>query len=235
MESSQATPKPADGIWLSLDTCGALGSVALGRWRQGNLEVLAHTELDGRNLSSTLVGSIAEILNRAGVKKPDGIVVVRGPGSFTGVRVGLAVVKGLAEAWAVPVVVATGLELMADKAGVNSAAMDAHRQEIFLRVPNLESGSEAPEMLAGDEELTAMEARPALIAVCDDKATDLLAACWPGVEQLRVEPPNAVDALQFCGKRIAMGDHADLALLDGHYLRRSDAEIFGRPTVKQPV
>jgi tRNA threonylcarbamoyladenosine biosynthesis protein TsaB len=37
----------------------------------------------------------------------------------------------------------------------------------------------------------------------------------------------AADALQFAAPQVAAGKFADAALLDGHYLRRSDAEIFG--------
>jgi len=201
----------------------------LGTWRQGTLELLAHTELDGRSLSSTLVGAIAELLSRASVKKPDGIVVIYGPGSFTGVRLGVAAVKGLAEAWMVPVVVVSGLELMAAKAGVSAAAQDAHRQEVFLRI----AGPKTVEMLAGADELAAMDPRPDRIAVCDDKAVALLQECWPAVALVRVEPVTAMDALNFCRDRIVSGEVADIASLDGHYLRRSDAEIFGNPVGKQ--
>ena len=229
MESSQAASTPANGIWLGLDTCGILGSIALCRWRQGEFDLLAQTELDGRSLSSTLVGAIAELLNRASVKKPDGIVVIYGPGSFTGVRLGVAAVKWLAEAWMVPVVVVSGLELMAAKAGVSAAAQDAHRQEVFLRVAQ----SERMEMLAGAEELAAIEPKPDRVAVCDDKAVALLQACWPSVALVRIEPVTATDALTFCRDRIASGEVADIASLDGHYLRRSDAEIFGNPVGKQ--
>jgi tRNA threonylcarbamoyladenosine biosynthesis protein TsaB len=231
MESSQESSAGIAGIWLGLDTCGVVGSVALASWKEGQLEVLAQTELEGRSLSSTLVGAIGELLARVGVKKPDGIVVVQGPGSFTGVRVGLAAVKGLAEAWAVPVVTVSGLELLAAKAGVSAAAQDAHRQEIFLRVAG--NCAETTETLVGAEELRAADNRPAQIAVCDDKAAGLLLACWPDVAQIRIEPANAADTLRFCRGRIEAGVSVDLASLDGHYLRRSDAEIFGTPTGKQ--
>jgi len=228
METSQAPATLVASNWLSLDTCGDLGSLALGRWVEGNLEVLAKAQLDGRSLSSTLVGAIADLLRTAGVKKPEGIVLVYGPGSFTGVRLGVAAVKGLAEAWAVPVVVVSGLELLAAKAGVDAAAQDAHRQEVFLRLPDFGAASAALEMLAGAEEMTAMEARPAQISVCDDKATAVLAACWPGASLVRTDPVTAVDALKYCRARIEAGESVDLASLDGHYLRRSDAEIFGK-------
>jgi tRNA threonylcarbamoyladenosine biosynthesis protein TsaB len=46
---------------------------------------------------------------------------------------------------------------------------------------------------------------------------------------VRTEAPTAADAFRLCAPRVAAGEFADLALLDGHYLRRSDAEIFGDP------
>jgi tRNA threonylcarbamoyladenosine biosynthesis protein TsaB len=42
-----------------------------------------------------------------------------------------------------------------------------------------------------------------------------------------VDAPTAADALRLCVSRVAAGEFVDLALLDGNYLRRSDAEIFG--------
>jgi tRNA threonylcarbamoyladenosine biosynthesis protein TsaB len=42
-----------------------------------------------------------------------------------------------------------------------------------------------------------------------------------------VAPPTSADALLLAAPRILSGSFADTALLDGHYLRRSDAEIFG--------
>ena len=49
-------------------------------------------------------------------------------------RVGLAAVKGLAEAAGIPVVALSRLEVLAAKAGVPAAALDAHRQEVYLRL-----------------------------------------------------------------------------------------------------
>jgi tRNA threonylcarbamoyladenosine biosynthesis protein TsaB len=48
-----------------------------------------------------------------------------------------------------------------------------------------------------------------------------------GAELVRCEAPNAGDAIEICVLELASRKFADLALLDGHYLRRSDAEIFG--------
>ena len=214
---------------LAIDTCGPSGSVALGRQAGGVVEILGQIELAGRSYSATLVAAVSELLAREGVelRKLDTMVAVNGPGSFTGVRVGLSAVKGLAEGTRIPVAAVSRLEVLAWKAGVPSSALDAHRHEVFLRVsgPSLETR----ELLAGAQELAAIAPAPRRIAVCDDAAAALLGAAWLGAELVRVAAPTAGDALRLCADRVTASKFVDLALLDGHYLRRSDAEIFGEP------
>ncbi len=214
-------------LLLGIDTCGPTGSVTLGRLIDGAVEIVGQVELEGRSYSSTLVSAVGELLAAGGVKlnQLHAMVAVHGPGSFTGVRVGLSAVKGLAEPGRIRVVAVSRLEVLASKAGAGSAALDAHRQEIFLRLAN-EAGA-SRELLAGAEELAAIAPADGQIALCDDAAAALVAAAWPAVRVIRTEAPNAADALKLCWERVAAGDFVDLALLDGHYLRRSDAEIFG--------
>jgi tRNA threonylcarbamoyladenosine biosynthesis protein TsaB len=160
------------------------------------------------------------------------IVAVNGPGGFTGVRVGLAAVKGLAEAAQIPVVAVSRLEVLAAKAGVQAAAMDAHRHEVYLRVGGPDG--QARELLAGTAELAGIDPAPQHIAVCDEDAAALLGSAWPATELVRTAAPTAADALRLCASRAAAGEFVDLALLDGNYLRRSDAEIFGDPDTPRP-
>jgi tRNA threonylcarbamoyladenosine biosynthesis protein TsaB len=133
----------------------------------------------------------------------------------------------MAEGASLPLLAVSRLEVLAAKAGIASAALDAHRGEIFLRIG--EPGGARRELLAGAQELAELGAVPAHIAVCDDGAANLLHSVWPAAELVKVAAPTAADALELCAPRVAAGDFADLALLDGHYLRRSDAEIFGDP------
>ena len=241
---------------LGVDTCGPAGSVALARIHGGNAHILGQRELAGRTYSATLVAAVGEILREFGVKLRDlgAIVVVNGPGSFTGVRVGLSAVKGLAEPGRIPVVASSRLAVLAVKTGVASAALDAHRQEVFLRV--VDADGTARELLAGAEELAELKqgasasdssqvskgGRPSdelragsgapevmnvPIAVCEDAAATLLERVWPEARLVRVGAPSAADAIALCAGRVLAADFADLAMLDGHYLRRSDAEIFG--------
>src|ERR1700722_643818 len=120
---------------LGGDTCGPAGSVALGRIEGKKARILGQKELAGRSYSATLIASVGDLLAEQAEKLASlhAIVVVNGPGSFTGVRVGLSAVKGLAEPAQIPVIAVSRLAVLAAKAGVRSAAIDAHRQEVFLR------------------------------------------------------------------------------------------------------
>ena len=218
-------PDSADKSLLALgiDTCGAAGSVALGRLRGDAVEILGQVELEGRTYSARLVSAVGDLLVGHGVKLRDlgCIVAVNGPGSFTGVRVGLSAVKGFAMGAGTPVTAISRLAVLAAKAGADAAALDAHRGEVFLRV-------ESEEQLAGAEKLAAMAA-PMHVAVCDEAAEKLLAEVWPSAKLVHVDAPTAADALRHAVPCILAKDFVDLALLDGNYLRRSDAEIHFGP------
>lgn len=212
---------------LSVDTCGPSGSVALGRLAGRDLEILGETELAGRTYSATLVVAVSELLAANGVTLKDlgGLIAVSGPGSFTGIRVGLSAIKGLADGAQLPVVAVSRLLVLSRKVGVPSCALDAHRGEIYLRVE--EMGQPPRELLAGRDELAGIHPAPVRVAVCDDSAAAMLAQAWPTAQLVRCVAPLASDALRLGESRLIAGIYEDLALLDGNYLRRSDAEIFG--------
>jgi tRNA threonylcarbamoyladenosine biosynthesis protein TsaB len=223
---------PEPRLILAIDTCGPSGSVALGRLAGRDLEILRQIELAGRSYSATLVAAVGDLLQSAGFEVRDlgGIVVVNGPGSFTGVRVGVSAVKGLAEGAQTPVVAVSRLEVLSRKAGAPSSALDAHRGEVYLRLERL--GSNPVEILAGSRELASIAPPPLRVAVCDGAAAPL-AAAWPETQILSTSAPLAADALRLGEARLTAGAVVDLALLDGHYLRRSDAEIFGNEVAVQ--
>ncbi len=231
MPSSALIPAPI----LAIDTCGSFGSVALGRLAGRDLEILGEAELEARTYSATLIGAVRDVLRAAGAQIGDlgGIVAVNGPGSFTGVRMGLSAVKGLAEATRIPVVTLSRLQILARKAGAPSSALDAHRGELFLRLER--AGRDPDESLAGVRELAAIDPAPLRVAICEDAAAGMLAPAWPATQLVRTVPPTARDALRLGESRLVAGAFVDLALLDGHYLRRSDAEILGAEIFGEPV
>jgi tRNA threonylcarbamoyladenosine biosynthesis protein TsaB len=215
-------------LLLGIDTCGPAGSVALARLAGAQVEILGERALAGKSYSATLVKAVEELLVEAGVPAAVlmAVVVTSGPGSFTGVRVGLSAAKGLAEATGLPVAAASRLAVLAAKAGTGSAALDAHRSEVFLRLAS--AGGETRELLTGAPELAALDLTGGPVAVCDAAAAELLKKLCAGVELRLVEAPTAADVLRFAAERVAAGEFDDVERLDGHYLRRSDAEIFWR-------
>jgi tRNA threonylcarbamoyladenosine biosynthesis protein TsaB len=214
-------------LLLGIDTCGPSGSVALAALAGSKLKMLGQTELSGRTYSATLVDAVAALLTRAGMPlcRVNAIVAVVGPGSFTGVRVGLSAVKGLAEPAKTRVAGVSRLEVLAAKADVQSAALDAHRREVFLRLAG--KAPKTQELLAGKDDLIQMSPPRGPIGVCDDIAAALLHSAWPDAHLVHVAPPSAMDAIHLALPQVLAGEFVDAALLDGHYLRRSDAEIFG--------
>jgi tRNA threonylcarbamoyladenosine biosynthesis protein TsaB len=220
-------------LLLAIDTCGPSGSIALGRIPGRDVEILGQIELAGRTYSATIVSAVAELLEsaRAALADLDAIVIVNGPGSFTGVRVGVAAAKGLAMHRDIPLIALSRLEVLSRKAKVPSAALDARRGEIYLRVER--AGAAPAELLAGPEELAEINRPPLRVAVCDDGAEAVLTSAWLGTQLVRTAAPVAADAFRPGEARLIAGGSLDLALLDGHYLRRSDAEIFGNDVVRQ--
>ncbi len=91
---------------LAFDTCGEVGTVALVDLENGATTVtcISQTELGGRTASAQLLPALDEMLRKAALdlRALRAIVVVNGPGSFTGTRVGLSTAKGLAHAAGVP-------------------------------------------------------------------------------------------------------------------------------------
>ena len=125
---------------LAIDTCGPSGSAALGRIDANRVEVLGEAALEGRTYSATLIAAIQHLLveNELALQQVGCIVVVSGPGSFTGVRVGLSAAKGLAEGAGRSIAAVSRLQVLADAAGTGCAALDAHRNEVFLRLRDCE-------------------------------------------------------------------------------------------------
>ncbi len=110
-------------LLLAIETSGKNGSIALGRGEaNGSCTIVATAELHGGTFSAQLIPEIAELLPKNGLTKHDVelFVVGSGPGSFTGLRVGLAAVKGLADALEKPIVAVSLLEALAVR-GIMSA------------------------------------------------------------------------------------------------------------------
>ena len=154
---------------------------------------------------------------------------MHGPGSFTGVRVGLSAAKGLSEAGGVPLIAISRLALLAASVGEGDttvhAVLDAGRGEFYYG--EYAGHRCVREALFSHEEVGAAVVG-GIVVVCEGKVAETLSALHPRV----VDEPSAGDALPLVLERILANEFDDAALLDANYLRRTDAEIFAKPKVK---
>lgn len=209
--------------FLLMDTCGGEASVALADTDLPEAIVAAEV-LPGRRASERLVPVIRGMMETSGwmLQNLTAVVVVHGPGSFTGVRVGLSAAKGLSEAGGIPLIAVSRLALLAaNENGLVHAVLDAGRGEFYYgeysgRVCMREA------LLTRDKVMAA--AVKGAVVVCEINVAENLAELKPRI----VPEPVAGDALSFALERTTAGDFDDGALLDANYLRRTDAEIFAK-------
>ncbi len=213
---------------LAFDTCGDRGTVAL--IDIGNDAVaatcIAQIELRGRTASAQLMPTIEALLRDSALdlRTIRAIVVVNGPGSFTGIRVGLSTAKGLAHAAAIPIVAISRLFVLSGQIHTRRdtlALLNAGRNEFYARRAEREWLATFPEIAA------AAEAGTSLI-VAEEEAANRFAEWRP--EQ--VGPLDACAAARAALPRLQAKVQEDLNALDANYLRRSDAELFARPSSK---
>ena len=126
---------------LAIDTSGAAGSVVVS----SDNDVLSEVSTTNVGTHSTwLMGAVSKALNESGVKKEalDYIALGTGPGSFTGLRIGVSTVKGLAWALDKPVIGVSVLRALATNAkesGKNVTicpVLDARKSEVYAALFN---------------------------------------------------------------------------------------------------
>ena len=217
-------------LLLALDTTHEFGSLALARGGEIIDEILLHAP-DG--FAHVIYGHLRELLEKHGIRllEIDCFASASGPGSFTGVRIGLACVKGLAEACRKPAVAVSNLQAVASfgSAPMRAAILDARRGEVYAAVYDSAGRLASPETVAplpnwlrtlpgGPLEFVSIDFTPFCSALVNT----------PFEALPRVTAPAALAAAiaRIAIERFVSGDAADPAALDANYVRRSDAELF---------
>jgi len=228
-------------LLLITDTSGRNGIVAVARAlqadKQDQIQILESVPLAGGTFSAQLVPQIAALLEKHGLSKSqiDAFVVVSGPGSFTGLRVGLAAIKALAEILQKPIVPVSFLEVVARAAGIDGriiALLDAGRGHLYSGEYEI-SGARAQLI---QEHLIAREALPDLsraVAISTPDATLAGLSREAGLRtfELKAIPPEVIAVLGW--SKLCDGEIASPEQLDANYVRRSD-QIFGTPSSATP-
>jgi tRNA threonylcarbamoyladenosine biosynthesis protein TsaB len=204
---------------LALDTCLATCSVAVSDGER----VLAHArEAMARGHQERLAPMAREVMADAGVAFDDldRIGVTVGPGSFTGLRVGVAFAKGLALALGKPTVGVGALEALAAEAdGLVFPAIDARRGQLYLQ------GFDEGRALMAPDALTAGDAAARVAELSQGRPFTLVGSGAPLLAELgpaaRIVPAEGADA-RAVARLAAARAPAPLRPL---YLRAPDAKL----------
>ncbi len=208
-------------LTLAVDTTAEFGSLALVD-AEGTREEVALRAPDG--FSGVLFQEIAALLARQDVSLQDIELFAgaSGPGSFTGVRIGLAAVKGLGEVLGRRVVGVSNLEALASlgEGELRAAVIDARRGEVYAGLFDRSGQAVLPEMVTSFA---------GLLELLGDREFEWVASGFDPVRGVPAStPPRALAAAiaRVAIRRLHAGGANDPAAVDANYVRRPDAEIF---------
>jgi len=232
-----------DGMrFIVVDTADARGSVAV----LNNVELIrfeAHST--DEDYSSWLLPIVNRLLASSSLSLPelDGYAVCAGPGSFTGLRVGLTTVKAWAEIYGKPIAAVSRLEALAvsdsqPNQGLVASYIDARREQVFAALYAVVGDGPEP---IGEESVTSL---PDFVAEVKEEAKGkrvrwvtpdpkMLKSFpeWPSLAASghileEAAPPFAQCLGLLAYRKFRQGDTTDALSLDANYVRRSDAEVF---------
>jgi tRNA threonylcarbamoyladenosine biosynthesis protein TsaB len=240
------TAGPTGGILLAhVDLSGALPDST-----DQATEILGVKDLHPRAFSAELIPAVAELLqaNQRRLADVDAFAAVSGPGSFTGLRVGLSAVKAMAEATGKPILTLSRLAIVASTAArlfqsepadaPVHIVLDAGRGEFYhgmYRDAGKTRMAESFETL--DVLVEGIRSQPGTVVVSEPAVSDLLRSI-AGSLLREIPPPTVRDALPLVVVAWQAGQFRDPADVDANYLRRSDAVVgsksFGATQPAQP-
>jgi len=224
-------------LLLAIDTSGKQGSIALARAGErsdegGDFEVIEIAPLLGGTFSAQLVPQIADLLSSNGFVRSDigAFAVASGPGSFTGLRIGLAAVKALAEVLGKPIAAVSLLEACVFTSGAQGrimAALDAGRGDVYVgeyEIP-ARAGQAPREHILNRSEFLA-QARGWTLVTPDSSFAGAAGAA--GLTVSTLEPISAADVGRLGWRKIQSGETVTPEQLEANYIRRTDAEMLER-------
>lgn len=219
---------------LCLDTSGNAGSIVL----LDNDNILGEINLDsGSTHTARLLSGIHYLLDHAeiGLNDIQAFGVISGPGSFTGIRIGLTTVKGLAETLNKPTVAVTTFEVWVERfpqwQGVMVPMIDARRGEVYAAVFERRRSDLIQRDLGfvgpPGELLDALDEETVLfLGGGAQKYRDLI--CSPARPQWRVvqtDPFLGRALAALVSSKAARGEWTAASDLHAFYLRKPDAEV----------
>jgi tRNA threonylcarbamoyladenosine biosynthesis protein TsaB len=223
-------------LLLGLDTATLTASVAA--WRDG--AVAAAGEARAETHSEKLLPLVDDVLRRAGARPADldAVACGAGPGSFTGLRIGLATAKGLCFALGRPLVMVSSLAALAAGGATPGAlvlaVLDAKKREVYAGIYDDALVPAAPEVVLPPAQLAgwarAVAGGRELVVVGDGALAypEAAAACGRVLAGAR-STPDAAAVARLAAAKLARGLVENLLTAAPTYIRASEAEIAKPP------
>jgi tRNA threonylcarbamoyladenosine biosynthesis protein TsaB len=218
-------------VILALETSTRDASVAIFDPRAGAAR--AEVKMHVTTHSERLLQMIDQALTEAGIAL-DGVSAIAcggGPGSFTGLRIGLATAKGLCYALAKPLLVVSSLQALAARAPAGAAAvpcLDAYQGEVYA---GFYRGGDPPIEQAPERAIAPADLVQRIAELFPQGPIHLLGdgpTRWPALRLpdaiLDGGAPEATAVARLAAHRLARGEHDELATAAPRYLRASEAE-----------
>jgi tRNA threonylcarbamoyladenosine biosynthesis protein TsaB len=224
-------------IVLGLDTATWTAAVGLS---QGESVLAEAAEPAARSHVASLPALVQRVLRRAGLVIGDvqGVAVSIGPGSFTGLRIGLGLAKGLAFAGNLPLAAVPTLEALASAAEAMPgetvcAALDARKREVYAALFRIGADG-SPHRLGADEALApdALAARlPAGTVLIGDAADAYPSVFGPALisRPFATHHPRGGIVARLGARLLAAGSVADVGTVEPAYVRPPEAEVAREP------
>jgi tRNA threonylcarbamoyladenosine biosynthesis protein TsaB len=215
---------------LAIDTTSDFGSLALAEGDRIVEEVTLHSS---EGFGHILFGQLEGLLGRHGwaLDCLDCLAAAAGPGSFTGVRVGLAAAKGLADVLAKPVVAVSNLRALAafGSEPLRAPLIDARRGEIYGAVYDAAGNLMQEEVVMRFPDWLHQLPQAAIEFLSPDLPLfkqALRATPWEHAVLTETPRHLAAAVARIAANDFLAGRAQDPLWVDANYVRRSDAELF---------
>lgn len=221
-----------DTYVLVLDT--AMHACSAGLFSRGDQAITTHFSVSDpmtRGHQERIGPLVAEAIEQCGIQPAqiERIGVTLGPGSFTGLRVGLSFAKGLASGLSVPLHGFSTLEALAGAVCLKNrrrlAAYEAGRGQVYVQYVGADNVALPPEVV-GVEDLSRLAQAYAPDAIVGSGA-GVLAPVFPEAETISAALPDMLAMASLCFERPA--DFADLTPL---YMREADAKVSDKAVIR---
>lgn len=223
---------------LAIETATLASGVALATAGKLVAEIIVQTK---KTHSERLMPHIEQLLELGQVAKEDitAIAVSIGPGSFTGLRIGLATAKALAYVWNVPVIGVSTLAALAYACPAPNSLicplLDAQKGNVYQAVYRWEKGilQEVipPRVIAHQEAINELASQPLPVIMLGEGAVLFQEAIVAAADPIELAPPHIIlpraGSVALLGHQLLrQGIRHDVMTLEPLYIRRSEAEVL---------